>query len=736
MSLYASTIVRWMYRRLSCADRLRISEHQTRWLSTRTAACSVPSPLLVGDHLSPPRRYRSTIALEAIKNGLVSDPTSINDVTLSQTAATHGPKLTGILKSHPAFANRLVRLPLNPDYHDETAEFKRLPKLLLQSFSEIWYSSAGSRWAENRKRCEKYMQNADHLWKVTERRSLTNWLDNIHDLFGRARAVADLLAGSALISLRRTLAVLRELKRIDNDFEVRASCLLIAGVLYKKALLRETELMQSFDDEIDKLRDPQCWPQHCPPASLLRPIFWRSDIQQTMVLVECLRTRYSEFSGRVAVVIATYCLRKGLHEEAFSFLQELSPQQFKKVESECLECCLALLRYDTVIETETGSSFRYLTALLDKGLTPDARLYNEIIQTAINLGHETVAWDVFDYARSIDTKIDHKACLALVRIGFLTGNFGKLDLVMTYIYDHPDLYRNNGIVVYAMNIVRRINHMQAGMTPAEGLSHILALYDRVYVRAPLAKFGFVQNRSSSSSKLEKAEPENYALAFTVWAYILCHKHGQSIDLLWRRIIRLVDAGDETVTNAMKLDLIYNAVIYVNIRKESTIAKALEVFRYMLDKGLCLPTSRTWTMLICGFLSHGKKDRAAQLYQMMQEHGFTTDDMRSELVPLKVRLDDLFIHNESMLDRNAMLADTTLSLIQPFAVKEEIQPKRKPLDDFDPISNEAFHNDYFPAKTDVASQSNDHPKPLSTSSQYLTSLDEYEAGEQSIAAGVL
>lgn len=668
MSLSATSIARWTYRRLSCAKEIRIGGHQYRSTSVRCPGRVRSAVYVARESSYQAERCQSSLAgkSEEPKEEVALLPADERNATPIQTAAaTTSRSVIRAIDLNYNFQNRLVKLPLNPEIQSYGGQFQRLPKRLLHAFSDIWwYVENGRRWEERKFLRQDYIKSADDLWQITERRSLANWLDNIHEPEIRTGAITKLLAGSILMPAQRILTVLKELEHIEDDFEVRASCLFITGVFRKNVLLKNARLMQLFDNEVDKLRDPLRWPTQCPTGALLKVLFWRSDICQTRVLVECLRAQYTRFHEEAAVVVASHCLRRGLHEEAFSFLQDLSPEQVERVDAECLECCLALLKYDTIVETEDGPSFRYLNTLLSKGVTPDARLYNKIIRTAISLGHEAVAWDVFDYARSIDIKINHKACLALVRTGFQTRNFAKLDLAMTYIYEHPELYRDKMIVQYAMNIVRQIHHRQAAVTPAHGLSHILALYDRVYTRAPLARFGFVQNHPPNNEG-NKIEPTDYTIAYTVWAYILCHRHGQSIDLLWRRIVRLIDAGDEVVINTMKRDLVYNAVIWLNVKNLTTIAKGLEVFQYMLNRGLCLPTPRTWTILICGFLLHGKDEQARQLYQMMEEHGFTVANMDPTLVSKRVSLDDLRLQKEALLDEDTMVADTTLRIMEPF-----------------------------------------------------------------------
>ncbi|KAK5083007.1 hypothetical protein LTR05_006889 [Lithohypha guttulata] len=93
-----------------------------------------------------------------------------------------------------------------------------------------------------------------------------------------------------------------------------------------------------------------------------------------------------------------------------------------------------------------------------------------------------------------------------------------------------------------------------------------------------------------------------------------------------------------------------------------MSTALEVFQYMLEKDLCRPTARTWSILICGFLRHEQRDQAKEIFDLMQLHGFTIQNVCEEYVPWGVSLETLDQRKEDVLNEQSMPDGTDLSWI--------------------------------------------------------------------------
>ena len=79
---------------------------------------------------------------------------------------------------------------------------------------------------------------------------------------------------------------------------------------------------------------------------------------------------------------------------------------------------------------------------------------------------------------------------------------------------------------------------------------------------------------------------------------------------------MIKNQDETIRAAAKYDVLYNGFIHFYSRRSSTLRKGLYVAQDMIDLGLCLPTERTWSELLCGFLRHGDEKSAEKVWETM------------------------------------------------------------------------------------------------------------------------
>lgn len=594
-------------------------------------------------------------------------PVQIEHATIRKQKVKHREPSTS------PFRIRLRKLPVSESFVAHPGVFPTLPTVFATKFSALFeHYCQNHTLQELRRTFALEVEEADSIWKTQNVDSLTNWLAALTSSTLRVQSLVTLLVGSILISLQRTLDVLSTLSPLANDFEVRACCLHIAGFIHKTELLENSTLMQQYDAEVDRLRVSFHWTPSGLSIDHLRLLLWRSNIQQARELLETLKEKYHTVDVRTTLFITSFCASIGLPDLAYRFLADLPQTVLRKPSAEVMQCCSQLLKHDFIIQTSTGPNFRYLSKLLEKGLTPDDVMYNQIIEKALDTEYTGVAWDVYHYAQSIGAVLSWRTYLVLLRHAFLSNNVKRLDEIMLQVHGQKQLYTNRCLLMYAMNMVRRINRSQRNMTAVEGLSHILALYDRAFSRTSLAKFGFVPAPEKISAEDEKVEPDIYLLSFTVWAFILCHKQGTSAAYLWNSIMESIQEGDETIIQCMKLDLVYNAFIWLYLRDKHTVSSALEVFQYMLEKRFCLPTARTWSILICGFLRHGQRSQAQEIYELMHRHGFSMAHICEEYLSSGVKLEDLETRIDDVLDEDKMPDGTDLQWTVNFADTSHVQ----------------------------------------------------------------
>ena len=79
---------------------------------------------------------------------------------------------------------------------------------------------------------------------------------------------------------------------------------------------------------------------------------------------------------------------------------------------------------------------------------------------------------------------------------------------------------------------------------------------------------------------------------------------------------MIKQQDRSVREAAAHDVLYNGFIHFYSRHPSTLDKALGVVQEMIDLQLCIPTKRTWSEILCGFLRHGEDETAAKIWRNM------------------------------------------------------------------------------------------------------------------------
>lgn len=539
------------------------------------------------------------------------------------------------------FKIRPIMFPMSSDYVSGPVPTERFQRDFAIDMSELLARySGGTSLFVLRKLYAAEIDDADTTWFALNDKIIGTWLENHLGAPKRSRRLVNLLIGSLLKSADRVLDVLDTLQELDNDFDVRASCLHLAGVLYKPDLLADNHLMEKFDKAVDRLRPYGKWPDHSLHPDIVRLLLWRSNDAQVLGLLSCLSLKYKTLAKDTILLLASSCAARHLYEQTFALLHSLPDRALEKADRAVMQVCAQLLKYDTVVNTPDGPSFQYLTELLEKGLPPDDLLYGRVIQNALASQYPGVAWDVYHHTRSLNAVLPPSTYVQLLRDAFDQQRVLEVKDILAQIHQKEALYKDRGLILYSLNMIRRLCHSQNNMSAMEGLSHILALYDRIWTREPLVHLGIVTKSFETTGYSGRLQPDDYVITFTLWAFVLCHKNGKSVKYLWARIKELIGQGDEMTVRCMTSDLIYNAFIWLNMKHPDNFQNAVDIFRYMISSELCLPTSRTWSVMICGFLYHKQDDKAQKLYEMMLSHGFNIEQIGKEYIPKGATMDDL------------------------------------------------------------------------------------------------
>lgn len=454
------------------------------------------------------------------------------------------------------------------------------------------------------------------------------------------RILPEILIGSLAESASQTLFALTAIKSVRRNFRIRMGCLRDISLMYRADLLKDPDLQKIYEAQIDTLRFPKSWPRDKLSTVLLQNLLYWSSPDQCEVIIEEFSHRYPDADKVSVVAFIDHYLRIKEPEQAFNYFKRLPDELLRDPNTIVKNLRDRLLRVDVVTKSEDGANFKYLPQILALNMPSDEALHNIVIENAIKNGLPDVAWDVYQYLEKSQFKVNARSHLVLLRDAFTRGTLPRVNAIMTAIHERKDLTNDPYLVSYSMNIVRVICCHERQIGANEALAHIMALYDRAYDRTPLANLQITYEKANDEGL---PQPTPISLAFTIWTYILVQSNEKEVVRLWQWIKHLILTGDEAITAAARYDVIYNGLLLFYARKGSNLSRALEVLEYMLCKNLCLPTLRTWSILLCSFLRRGRVEEARRVLAMMRREGFTVQDITgkySDYVPAGVDLESL------------------------------------------------------------------------------------------------
>lgn len=439
-----------------------------------------------------------------------------------------------------------------------------------------------------------------------------------------------LLAGSLVESAARTLLVLDSVDiQPAFDFRIRMQCLRHIHFLYIHELYSGSEARWRFEGEIALLRNVERWPKHGISVPQLDTLLRWSDPEQCNVIIEAYQELYPHAQPEWLLPVVISHIKHGDVEAAFERFKQLPGDMQQETIGFVGRLRDLLLKHDIVTKTEMGSNFKILPQMLALGIQPDASLHNAVIEAALANEVPDVAWDLYYHLKNSEAEINARTHLVLLKDAFQRGQVEGINNVMTSIHEDENLVKDRFLIAYSMNIVRVICFFQRKAPPEESLSHIMALYDRAYNRAPLYRLGILNeiNRTEENDLLPT--PSAGALAFTIWSYILVQHSTEVVDVLWGWMRQLISKKEEDVIAVARLEIVYNALILFYARTQQGMVKAMQVLQYMLRSNLCRPSERTWSMLLCGFLRYHKFGEAKAILIMMRVRGVMLRQLSNE-----------------------------------------------------------------------------------------------------------
>ena len=436
-------------------------------------------------------------------------------------------------------------------------------------------------------------------------------------LASKKRHLASILLGCLADSARKTLLMLSLDFSTERDWRTRCECLCYLDLVYRGEIDADPYLQDLFDQHIKRVSHVWMWPEEIMPWHFLVLLLRHNGREHCDNMIDTVFQYYDPVPPRLILVMVDHHTKHGQAERALELLSRIPPEQREQHKVGILQRCANLVLIDTIDKSDHVGKFRALPNLIKLGLPIDGSVYNRIIERAITLGMPQVAWEVFRFMDRRKILIDERSHLFLLKDSFERNDRNQLDIIMSAIHERPDLYQYPYLVTYMMHIVRVVCTIDRKAPPEVSVSHLLAIYDRVYDRSPLVKLGITNALPVTySSMAQLRQPPPTVLGFTIWAYVLSQRDERLISALWFWIVHMIKQQDESILACAQYDTMYNSFIHFYARSHYSLGKAVDVVEAMIDHDLCQPTERTWSEVLCGFLKHGENETAEKIWRMM------------------------------------------------------------------------------------------------------------------------
>jgi pentatricopeptide repeat protein len=469
---------------------------------------------------------------------------------------------------------------------------------------------------ESRQELDRSWQEADVLLSQPNREAIHQiWAKTWQD--GNLERLSSFIIGCLAKGPQSTLHLLASRIWIPGGMQIPCLCLSYLDMVHELEIDVSPDLKREFAYQINWLSRTRNWPKRPLEWYVLVLLLRHNTPEHCAHMMDTIKIMYDPTPVRLLLVMVDYCTQHGDAERAVDLLALIPSPEREPHKTRILQRCENIVRIDQVDTSESDVVFRSLARLIKLGLPLNAQIYNSIIERAVQLEQPEVAWEVFEVMQSQEIHADPRSHLFLLQDSFRRNEQQRLNTILTAIHTRDDLNQYPYLVAYMLHIVRVVCRIDRDLPPENSLSHLLAVYDRAYDRAPLTKLGIAPALAQEQSPGSRRQvPPPVVLGFTIWAYVLCQKDERRVSSLWHWIIHLLKQGDETITACAKHDVLYNGFVHFYASSRYFLKKSVGVVETMMEVGLCVPTERTWSEVLSGFLKHGEEESAEKIWRLM------------------------------------------------------------------------------------------------------------------------
>ena len=363
-----------------------------------------------------------------------------------------------------------------------------------------------------------------------------------------------------------------------------------------------------------------------------------------------------------------------------------------------LQRCTNLLKLDFVEHLEKEQNFKILPQLLEMGLRPNTINQNVAIKSALKAGMHTVAWDIYRFMLESTTQPDSYTLLSLMQDALARLDFTALEELFTAIMAQEELRTNPYLIIYTINVLRRLHNLNKSSSPAITFQKMLAVYSRAWSMAPLLRLGMISDAETLSQSSDLPNPDSRQLAFVIWSWELIQHDREVVMKSLLRLRNLTGEGD-LYRDTYRHDLVWNALLIFDSRSKENLPKCSDTILQMMTSMHTMPTVRTWGIWLLGNLRHGNLRDAEMICNILKKTFVTLDDRTMALCEQYVS-DDVSARDALAQIRPLSVARSAVSQEEEDLAVDEL------MSFFDTSSSESRHNrsqSEFMAMSEAASQ---------------------------------
>jgi hypothetical protein len=460
-----------------------------------------------------------------------------------------------------------------------------------------------------------FTQRSEHYWQIVQTTGTRPPLNPIRRL--------DVLLGSLLTSAEKTLSLLYDHSGVSPyAWTVRMDALSWLRRFRWEEIQANELLLEDFWDKVNLQRDPSSWP----PLRMLGPHLdllledLTEDGQRQLLHVfvqgknlndDFILLRLVDYFTRLKDVDMALEL---LSKVTAAALRTKDEDLFDEKRAPVARRCTNLLLQETVVTNGQSKSFKILPRILQLGVPPTTIMYNVMIYNAVRWKLPAVAWDLVRYVRQIRVQLHVTTCFALMKDAFRRKDADRINEMLSYIQERPDIAQDEWVASYMMYMVMFLCVKHQKLGTSETWQRILNVYDRNWKRGALVRAGLLDGKEEDSQASGLEDPSPRSLAWSIYCFISAQRDEAVVDRLWAHITQRLKEGDSELKNAASDSVLFNGFMQFYGRKEDSLPKALGILQGVIESGWPVATDVTWSLAVGMLLKHRKNQAALQIWR--------------------------------------------------------------------------------------------------------------------------